>query len=76
MALGVVEPLCEAEEFAPLGWFVMNEAEQILLQSAVEHLRLAVALRMVGSAHPQLGPTKPKEFTPELADEDGVPIGN
>lgn len=54
----------------------MNEATKILFNDAVEHLRLPIALGMISHAHAQLGPAEFGKLPPELAEEEGVTVGD
>lgn len=52
----------------------MNECPEILFNDSVHHLRLAVRLGVISSAHPKGCVAKLEELLPEMADEQRIPI--
>lgn len=62
------------EEFEPGFRVVTGETAQVCLQTSIDHLSLPVRLRMVCGAELELGALHPKDFFPEMANKNLVPI--
>lgn len=71
---GIVGPFYPWQELAPLTWSSMNKDPQVLLNHSIEDFCMAITLRVIGGAEPQLGATRAKQGLPELADEKGVSV--
>ena len=52
----------------------MNKGAQVLLHYSISCLRLAIRLRMVGGAHPELGATQGEKRLPEPTDKEWIPV--
>lgn len=52
----------------------MNECPEVLFNDSIYHLRLAVCLGVISSAHPKRCAAKFEELLPETADEQRIPI--
>jgi hypothetical protein len=55
---------------------MVDKSSEILLQGTIQHFGLTIRLRMISSAHTQLCARQLKQLTPELANKDGVSIGD
>lgn len=54
----------------------MYKRTQVLFDNAVENLSLAITLGVIGRTHAEMGATSPEKLLPELAQEQGVAVGD